>query len=125
MDGVRDHQVEIDALLDDERVPLELKALLRISDAMLVESEPGLTVVGEATDGLEAVDQALALRPDVVVMDIRMPRAGGVDRPGHALLARAGFARHEDATVGLGGPLDLEFEPVGRQRRAPDADRRS
>ncbi len=44
----------------------------------LVE-EPDLEVVGEATDGVQAVDMALALQPDVVVMDIKMPQLSGVE----------------------------------------------
>ncbi len=39
----------------------------------------GLQVVGEAADGQEAVEQALATRPDVVVMDVRMPRTDGIE----------------------------------------------
>lgn len=38
----------------------------------------GMDVVGEATDGLEGVDQAAVLRPDVVLMDLRMPRMDGL-----------------------------------------------
>ena len=44
-----------------------------------LEEEPDLEVVGEATDGLQAVEMALALEPDVVVMDIKMPELGGVE----------------------------------------------
>jgi DNA-binding NarL/FixJ family response regulator len=39
----------------------------------------GLEVVGAATDGLDAVDRALELQPDVVVMDLHMPRCNGID----------------------------------------------
>ena len=39
----------------------------------------GLEVVGAATDGLDAVDQALQLQPDVVVMDLHMPRCNGIE----------------------------------------------
>ncbi|HIW61623.1 MAG TPA: response regulator transcription factor [Candidatus Stackebrandtia excrementipullorum] len=42
-------------------------------------SEPGFHVVGEAGDGAEAVSLAKALKPDVVLMDLRMPVMGGVD----------------------------------------------
>lgn len=44
----------------------------------LLEDTPAVTVVGEATDGQYAVEQALALRPDVVLMDLQMPRLSGV-----------------------------------------------
>ncbi|KAB8140101.1 response regulator transcription factor [Chloroflexia bacterium SDU3-3] len=45
----------------------------------LLTDEPDIAVVGEARDGHEAVDLALALRPDVVVMDIAMPELSGVE----------------------------------------------
>ncbi|WP_035848530.1 response regulator [Kitasatospora azatica] len=43
------------------------------------EGDPDFQVVGEAGDGAEGVDRALALTPDVVLMDLRMPRTGGVE----------------------------------------------
>jgi DNA-binding NarL/FixJ family response regulator len=58
-------------LVDDE-------PLVRAGLAMLIDTEPDLTVIGEAADGLEAVAMAIRLRPDVVVMDVRMPKADGV-----------------------------------------------
>lgn len=45
---------------------------------MMLAAEPGIEVVGQAADGLDAVIQALAQAPDVVVMDLQMPRASGV-----------------------------------------------
>ena len=52
--------------------------LLRTGFRMIVDAEPDLRVVGEAADGLDAVAEVQRLRPDVVVMDIRMPRLDGV-----------------------------------------------
>lgn len=52
--------------------------LIRRGLSMMLQAEPGIEVVGQAADGLEAIDMALALRPDVVVMDLQMPRASGV-----------------------------------------------
>ena len=45
---------------------------------MMLATEPGIEVVGQAADGLEAIELAERLRPDVVVMDLQMPRASGV-----------------------------------------------
>ncbi|MGM0354018.1 response regulator, partial [Streptomyces sp. ECR3] len=45
----------------------------------MFESAPGFTVLGEAAGGVEAVERALALDPDVVLMDLRMPGGSGVD----------------------------------------------
>ena len=58
-------------LVDDHRLLLEgLQNLL---------TAHGVSVVGLANDGLEAVEQARALRPDVILMDIRMPRCDGLE----------------------------------------------
>ena len=53
-------------------------ALVRVGFRMLIESEPGLVVVGEAADGFAVVELAQQERPDVVLMDIRMPGMDGV-----------------------------------------------
>ncbi|MGA5793316.1 response regulator [Streptomyces cellulosae] len=54
------------------------QALLRSAFRVLVDSEPDMEVVGEASDGAEAVRLARAHRPDVVLMDIRMPGTDGL-----------------------------------------------
>ncbi|WP_405640438.1 response regulator [Streptomyces uncialis] len=55
------------------------QALLRTGFRLLIESVPDLTVAGEAASGDQAVDLALRLRPDVVLMDIRMPGTDGLE----------------------------------------------
>lgn len=59
-------------LVDDQQ-------MVRGGFRMLVESQPDLTVVGEAGDGAEAVQQLAVTRADVVLMDVRMPRLDGVE----------------------------------------------
>ena len=54
-------------------------ALVRSGFRAMLDVQPDLEVVGEAEDGAEAVEAALRLRPDVVVMDIRMPRLDGIE----------------------------------------------
>ena len=58
-------------LADDE-------PLVRGGLRAILESEPDLVVAGEAGDGAEVVTQARRLRPDVVLMDVRMPRVDGI-----------------------------------------------
>ena len=55
------------------------QALVRAGFKMILESEPDIEIVGEAEDGLQAVEAALALAPDVVLMDIRMPNLDGLE----------------------------------------------
>ena len=53
--------------------------LLRRSLALVIEADPGATVVGEARDGVEAIAVVTATVPDVVLMDVRMPRLDGIE----------------------------------------------
>jgi len=59
-------------LVDDE-------AMVRAGLRLILESEADLRVVGEAADGLDALSAAKDLRPDVILMDVRMPRMDGVE----------------------------------------------
>ncbi len=53
--------------------------LVRTGFGMILSAEDDLEVVGEADDGHVAVEQAVALRPDVVLMDVQMPRMDGIE----------------------------------------------
>jgi DNA-binding NarL/FixJ family response regulator len=55
------------------------QALVRGALRKLIETAPDLTVIAEAADGMEAVDSARAGRPDVAVLDIRMPHLDGIE----------------------------------------------
>ncbi|MBI2237190.1 MAG: response regulator transcription factor [Actinobacteria bacterium] len=57
-------------------------ALFRRGLQMVLEQEPDLELVGEASDGAEAIDRAQALMPDVILMDIRMPKRSGIEAAG-------------------------------------------
>jgi DNA-binding NarL/FixJ family response regulator len=59
-------------LVDDQ-------AMVRVGFRMILDAEDDFTVVGEAADGVEAVDLAKRSQPDVVLMDVRMPNMDGIE----------------------------------------------
>jgi DNA-binding NarL/FixJ family response regulator len=79
------HDSAISLLIVDDH-PLILSGI-----ASLVELEPSFTLLGQARNGLEAVEQYLRLRPDVMLMDLNMPQLGG--------LAAIGRIRNIDANA--------------------------
>ena len=49
----------------------------------LLDEIPGITIAGEATNGAEALAQAAALKPDVILLDLQMPGMGGLEAAAH------------------------------------------
>jgi len=98
-------------VVDDQR-------LVREGIASLLGIQPGISVVGMAATGREAVEQTIALTPDVVLMDVRMPVSG-------ACGANHGHARRRTTSRSLRGD-DVSGEMDGVEavavlrRRAPD-----
>ena len=54
-------------------------AVVRIGLKRILETEPGISIVAEASNGLEAINKAVELKPDIILMDIFMPRCSGLD----------------------------------------------
>ena len=73
------------------RVPIaDDQALVRVGLRKILESEPAIDVVGEAVDGEDAVQAAKLHRPDVVLMDIRMPVLDGIEATRRVIAALPG-----------------------------------
>ena len=89
-------QTDISVLLVDDH------SLVRHGFRRMLEDEPGITVVGEASDGFEAVESALALKPRVIVMDFALPSMNG------AVATRRILAGLPDAKVLM---LSMHAEP--------------
>ena len=77
------------------------QALVRAGFRMILDAEDDLDVVGEASDGLQAVEQSRRLAPDVVLMDIRMPELDGIEATRRVLARLPMVGVQGDATVGV------------------------
>jgi NarL family two-component system response regulator LiaR len=103
-------------IVDDHRV-------VRAGLKMLISTEQGIEIVGEATDGVEAVELAESLRPDVVLLDLVMPRQDGITTIGELqkvdpeikILVITSFAEDDKVfpaiKAGALGYLLKDFEP--------------
>jgi DNA-binding NarL/FixJ family response regulator len=65
--------------------------IVRSGIVALVESDPGIEVIAQASTGLEAVERAVRLEPDLVLMDLRMPGLGGDEATARILAVRPGI----------------------------------
>ena len=108
------HKLRI-LLADDHR-------LVRRGLAQILEAEPDFDVVGEATDGEAAVELAARLHPDLILMDVDMPKLGGIeatrrithDQPGVRVVA---LTMHED--IGVADAMRLAGAEALVQKSAP------
>ena len=76
-------RIEVDAQMRPIRIVLaDDHNIMRGGLRLLLERQPGFTVVGEASDGRQAVEQAESTKPDVVVLDIAMPNLSGIEAAG-------------------------------------------
>ena len=78
-------------------------AIVREGLRSLIATEPGMELLGEASDGIQAVDKARALQPDVILLDMMMPRKDGLgaindiikENPNARILVLTSFAEDE------------------------------
>ena len=98
-------------------------ALMRAAVEQVLSADPRIEVVGQARDGQDAVEQAAALRPDVITMDFQMPRLNGAEaireifrdrpRPVVMLTEHAGAGARETVEGLAAGAVDFVAKPAG------------
>jgi NarL family two-component system response regulator LiaR len=84
-------------------------AIVREGQRALIETEPGMEVVGEAPDGIQAVEMAHSLKPDIILLDLVMPRKGGLEAireikeqdPQARILVLTSFAEDENVYAAI------------------------
>ena len=87
-------------LVDDQ-------ALIRAGFRMILDAEKDIEVVGECSDGAQALDSVTRFKPDVVLMDIRMPEVDGIEAT-RGIMARAAEGDAEPARVLMLTTFDLD-----------------
>ena len=90
------------------------QALLRGTFRMLIDSCPGLTTVGEAGTGREAVELARRAHPDVILMDVRMPQLDGIEAT--RLICGAPETRHTRVVI----LTTFDWTSTSTQRSRPE-----
>ena len=105
MPNQTEHGATIRVLIADDH------AIVRKGLCALIDAEPGIEVIGEAADGNEAVREARALQPDVILLDLVMPHKDGVtaireikqENPEARILVLTSFAEDEKVFAAIKG----------------------
>lgn len=98
--------------------------LFRLGLKSLLSGEPGISIAGEAATGLQTIEQCRLLRPDIILLDLRMPEGGGIEAlrtisgeyPGIRTLVLSSYASEEEIYQAIdAGALGYILKDVGRE----------